>query len=125
MAEFLCKQETYRVLGCCFEVYKEKGCGFLEPIYQECLELELRTQDIPFIPQRELDIFYKGVRLQQKYKPDLLCFETVIVELKAVRELAAEHRAQVINYLRATGLRVALLVNFCHYPKLEYERFIV
>jgi GxxExxY protein len=125
MTEFLCKQETYRILGCCFEVYKEKGCGFLEPIYQECLELEMRTQEIPFVPQRELNIFYKGVRLQQKYKPDLLCFETVIVELKAVRELAAEHRAQVINYLRATGLRVALLVNFCHYPKLEYERFIV
>jgi GxxExxY protein len=120
----LFEEETYRILGACFEDYKEKGCGFLEAVYQECLCLELNLQQIPFEPHAELRLSYKGRRLEQFYQPDFICFGKIIVEIKAVSGLADEHRAQLHNYLKATGMRVGLLVNFGHYPKLEYERVI-
>lgn len=116
---------TYALLGACFEVYKEKGNGFVEPVYQECLELELGLQGIPFTAQSQLRLHYKSVELKQRYIPDLFCYEKIIVELKAVRRLTDEHRAQVLNYLHATSLRLGLLVNFGHYPKLEFERIIL
>lgn len=123
MTEFLHKDETYRILGACFEVYKEMGAGFLEPVYQECLEIELARQGIPFAAQMEVELFYKGRRLKHTYRPDFVCYDKVIVEAKAVSALDDSHRAQAINYLRASGLRVALLVNFSHCPNLEHERF--
>jgi len=112
-------------MGACFEVYKEKGCGFLEAVYQECLELELGIRTMPYVASVPLNLTYKGVQLRQRYVPDLICFQKIIVELKAVSELTDEHRAQVHNYLRATGYRLGLLVNFGHYPKLEYERIVI
>jgi GxxExxY protein len=118
------KNESYAILGACFEVYKEKGCGFLEAVYQECLEIELAMQNIPFQPQSELALDYKGRTLKQKYVPDVICYGKIIVELKAVKELTDEHRAQVHNYLKATGMKLGLLVNFGHYPKVEYERIV-
>jgi GxxExxY protein len=123
--ELLYKDESYTISGACFEVYKEKGNGFVEPVYQECLELEFGLQKIPFSSQTALRLAYKGVELKQRYIPDFLCFDKIIVELKAVKQLSDEHRAQVLNYLKATGLRLGLLVNFGHYPKLEYERIIL
>ena len=120
----LFEEETYKILGACFEVYKEKGCGFLEAVYQECLEIEFDLQAIPFLPQVELTLSYKGRTLKQKYVPDFLCFGTVVLEIKAVSDLADEHRAQLHNYLKATGHRVGLLVNFGHYPKVEHERIV-
>jgi GxxExxY protein len=105
-------------------VYKDKGCGFLEAVYQECLQIEFEIQGIPFVPQAELDLSYKGRRLTQKYKPDFIAFGQIIVELKAAAHLDDAHRAQVHNYLKATGHRLGLLVNFGHHPKLEYERII-
>ncbi len=125
MNELILKDECYQVMGACFEVYKEKGCGFLESVFQECMELELGFRGIPFVAQPELALSYKGVPLRQTYIPDLVCFGTVLVELKAVSKLADEHRAQVINYLHATGLRAGLLVNFGHYPKVEWEKIVV
>ncbi len=122
--ELLYKQESYDILGACFEVYKEKGCGFVEPVYQECLQLEFGFRNMPAVPQVELELFYKGHLLTQKYKPDFLCFEKIVLEIKAVSELIEEHRSQVHNYLKATGHRLGLLVNFGHYPLLEYERII-
>ena len=122
--ELLYKDEAYRIVGACFEVYNEKGSGFVEPVYQECLEIELGLQGIPFVPQAELNLFYKDQPLKQKYRPDFICFGAIIVELKAVSELAEEHRAQVHNYLKATSYRLGLLVNFGHYPKLCYERIV-
>ena len=119
------KEESYAIMGACFEVYKEKGSGFLEQVYQECLEIELEMRGILFVPKQELALNCKGRPLKSKYVPDLLCYDKIIVELKAVKELADEHRAQVHNYLRATGHRLGLLVNFSHYPKLEYERIVV
>ncbi len=120
----LYEEESYAILGACFEVYKDKGCGFVEAVYQECLELELCFQTIPFVPQSELQIVYKGHTLRQTYKPDFICFGKIIVEIKAVSALDDEHRKQVHNYLKATGFRLGLLINFGHHPKLEFERII-
>jgi GxxExxY protein len=118
------KEETYKIIGACFEVYKEKGCGFLEPVYQECLAIEFKLQTIPFTAQKSIALQYKGYKLQHTYEPDFICFGDIIVEIKAVSKLVDEHRAQLLNYLNATGAEVGLLVNFGHYPLLEYERFI-
>jgi GxxExxY protein len=101
------------------------GCGFLEAVYQECLEIELGEQGIPFRPRSEIGILYKGRELKQKYLPDFICFNKIIIEIKAVSELTDTHRAQCHNYVRATGYKVALLVNFGHYPKIEFERIVL
>ncbi|HEX3148319.1 MAG TPA: GxxExxY protein [Gemmataceae bacterium] len=124
MAEILFKDESYRIMGACFEVYKEKGCGFVEPVYQECLAIEFQIQGIPFSSQVALGRSYKGRRLEQTYKPDFIVFDQIIVELKAVSGLDDVFRAQVHNYLKATGLRHGLLVDFGRHPKLEYERIV-
>lgn len=118
------EDESYRIRGCVFEVYKEMGCGFLEAVYQECLEKEFCRVGIPFIAQQELRIRYKGDVLAQTYKPDLICFGATVVEIKAVKELLPEHRAQLQNYLKATGLELGFLVNFGHHPKAEIERIV-
>jgi GxxExxY protein len=125
MGKLLYEEETYKILGACFEVYKEKGCGFLEGVYQECLEIELAHLGIPFVAQHEIQLTYRGRALKQRYKADLLCFDKVIVEIKAVSALVDEHRAQILNYLNATGIRLGLLVNFGHHPKVEHERFVI
>jgi GxxExxY protein len=118
------EDESYQIMGACFEVYKEKGCGFLEAVYQECLEIEFGLQRIPFTSQVTLALAYKGRPLKQRYEPDFICFERIILEIKAVSQLSQEHRAQVHNYLKATAYKLGLLVNFGHYPKLEYERIV-
>lgn len=124
MNEFILGEETHALLGACFEVYKEKGCGFLEAVFQECLEMELADRGIPHVVQPRLKLSYKGRELKQSYQPDFLCFDKVLLEIKAVSALTAEHRAQVHNYLKATGHRVGLLVNFGHYPLVEHERIV-
>src|SRR5262249_49979981 len=116
--------ESYAIVGACFEVYKEKGCGFVEPVYQECLAIELELRSIPLQAQRELRLSYKGRTLLQFYKPDFVCYEKIILEIKAVSKLADEHRAQLHNYLKATGMRLGLLINFGHFPQLEMERIV-
>jgi len=124
MVEIIYKDESYKIIGACFEVYNEEGCGFLEPVYQECLEIELGLQGIPFHSQQQLELHYKGRLLTQRYIPDFVCYDKIVLEIKAVSALTDEHRAQVHNYLKATGYRLGLLVNFGHYPKLEYERIV-
>lgn len=123
--ELVHEKLTYEILGACFEVYEEKGAGFVETVYQECLEIELRLRGIPFTAQQALKLTYKGHDLHQPYKPDFICYGEVIVEIKAVSALTDEHRAQVLNYVKATGIKVALLVNFGHYPKVEFERLVL
>jgi len=125
MAELIYKDESYQIMGACFEVYKEMGCGFLEPVYQECLQLEFLDRGIVFQSKSELTLRYKGRILEKKYDPDFICFEKIIVEIKAVTELTSEHRAQVHNYLHATGYKLGLLVNFGYYPKIESERIVL
>ena len=122
--EVVYKEESYRIVGACFAVYREMGCGFLEAVYQECLEMEFLAQDIPFTPQAQLTLSYKGKPLRQKYVPDFICFDKIILEIKAVSELTDLHRAQIQNYLQATGHKLGLLVNFGHYPKLQSERIV-
>ncbi|MGH9899074.1 MAG: GxxExxY protein [Pyrinomonadaceae bacterium] len=122
MFDLIYKEEAYSINGACFNVYKDKGCGFLEPVYQECLAIEFESLQIPFVIQPQLEIFYRGRKLTQIYKPDFVCFGKIIIELKAVKNLANEHRAQVFNYLKATSFELGLLYNFGHYPGLEYER---
>ena len=125
MTTLIHEQETYAILGACFEVYREKGCGFLESVFQECLALEFSIQGIPAVAQVGMPLSYKGRPLVQRYVADFICYDKVIVELKAVSKITDEHRAQLQNYLHATGLRVGLLVNFGHFPKVEHERFVL
>ena len=124
MDDFLYKDETYQIIGACFEVYNEKGCGFLEPVYQECLEIELNIRGVPFQSQQPLKLDYKGQQLRKMYEADFVCFGKIVVEIKAVSSLADEHRAQLLNYLNATGMSAGQLVNFGHHPKLQYERMV-
>ncbi|MDQ6631080.1 MAG: GxxExxY protein [Verrucomicrobiota bacterium] len=120
--EIIFKEESYAIIGACFNVYKDKGCGFLEPVYQECLDIEFEFLKLPFIPRPSLSLTYRDRILNQKYIPDFICFDKIALEIKAVSQLVDDHRAQVLNYLNATGFDLGLLVNFGHYPKLEYER---
>lgn len=124
MTDILYKEESYQIVGAGFEVYNEVGSGFLEAVYQECLALELERKGIPFVQQPSLQISYKGLPLNQRYQPDFLCYSNIILEIKAVKALGNEHRAQVVNYLKASGHELGLLVNFGSHPKLEYERFV-
>mgnify|MGYP001011626027 CR=1 FL=1 len=120
--ELLFKDECYAIQGAVFDVYREMGCGFLEAVYQECLEKKFLTRQVSFESQKELILFYKNEKLVQTYKPDFICYQKIIVELKAVKEIAPEHKAQLINYLKATGLELGLLINFGSYPKAEIIR---
>ena len=125
MGKLKFEEESYQIRGAVFEVYREMGCGFLEAVYQECLAKEFTKMKIPFIAQAELTLQYKGERLNQTYKLDFICFGKIIVEIKAVKELADEHRAQVHNYLKATGYELGFLINFGHYPKVRIERIVL
>lgn len=115
--------ETFAVRGCAYEVYKVLRDGFLEAVYHECLAMEFAARSIPFSATPKLALTYKGRRLATTYSPDFVCFDRLIVELKAVRQIAPEHRAQTINYLKATGLSVGLLVNFGASGGVQIERF--
>lgn len=114
--------ESYKIMAACFEVHNRMGCGFTEPVYQECLEIELEHQNIPFVAQHELHLTYRKRTLKQTFKPDFICYDKIVVEIKAVDHLIDKHEAQVINYLNATGYELGILVNFGTHPKLEYKR---
>ncbi len=116
------EQETYKILGACFEVYKQKGCGFTEPVYQECLAIEFEIQKIPFVAQPKIRLAYKGRILEQFFRPDFICLDKIIIEIKALSDLIEVNKSQALNYLNATNFELALLINFGHYPKLEHKR---
>jgi len=117
-------QRTYAIIGAAMEVHRLLGAGFLEPVYQEALEIELTKRSIPFLPQSAFRVTYKGHELEAYYKPDLVCFDEVVVELKALRQLSSVEEAQLLNYLKVTGLHIGLLLNFGS-PSLEQRRFIL
>ena len=125
MTKLLFEDESYAIRGAVFEVYREIGCGFLEAVYQECLETELAERNIPFEAQKELPLTYKGKPLTQIYKADLVCYGQIVLELKATKTITAEHRAQTINYLKAANIRLGLLINFGSHPKATIERLIL
>jgi GxxExxY protein len=122
--ELIYKDESYAIIGACMTVYKDKGCGFLEPVYHECLEIEFEFNRIPFLSKPPQTLQYRRGTLVQRFSPDFLCDDKIILEIKAVSALTDEHRAQLLNYLSATGCKLGLLVNLGHYPRLEYERLL-
>lgn len=113
--------ETYQIIGAAMEVHKTIGCGFTEPLYQEAFEQELQLREIPFQREKSFHVTYKGKELKNEFRPDFVCFDKIIVELKAVDDFADEHFAQVYNYLKATGLSLGLLINFGK-KSLDYKR---
>ena len=116
-------RRRFKIIGAAMEVHKELGCGFLEAVYQEALEKEFTSRRIPFKAQPAIQLFYKGNPLNKTYQPDFVCYEQVIVEIKAVSCLSGTEEAQLINYLKATGLNAGLLLNFCS-KSLEHKRFV-
>jgi GxxExxY protein len=121
--QFPLKDETYIIIGAAMEVHNHLGGGFLENVYHEAFEIELNKQSIPYLRQPSIDIIYKGHKLSKHYFPDFVCFDSVIVEFKALSELTTDHEAQVLNYLKATGMKVGLLFNFGE-RSLKYRRLI-
>jgi len=125
MSKLLYEEETYKIRGAVFEVYKEMGPGFLEAVYQECLERELRLQEMPYESQKELCLYYKGEQLEQTYKPDFYCFDEIIVEIKAIKKFLPTDEAQLLNYLHGTNKKLGLLVNFGASETVEIKRFVL
>lgn len=119
------KDESFAIQGAIFEVCRVMGSGFLEAVYQECLAMEFNRRQIPFKAQIEMPLIYKNEPLCQTYRADFICFEKIILEIKAIKDIGDEHRAQVFNYLKATNFRLGLLVNFGHYPKATIERIVL
>jgi len=124
MAELLLKEEVFAIAGAAMAVYNELGPGFLEAVYHEAMEIELRQRTVPFDTHVPLPIVYKGQLLHKQYEADLIVFNQVIVELKALKELTGLEQAQLLNYLKATGHRVGVLLNFGSHPKLEWKRMV-
>jgi GxxExxY protein len=125
MTNIIYKEEGYKIQGAFFEVYHEMGCGYLESVYQECLEKEFRMQGIPFYKHPEIEIKYKNEVLKKKFEPDFICFDKIIVEIKATSKLIPKYEAQVTNYLKSTGMKLGLLVNFGAYPKVDILRRVL
>ena len=118
----LLEEESYLIRGAIFEVYKTLGAGFLESVYQEALEVELGAMNVPYKSQPEITISYKGQSLNKTYRADIVCYDSIILELKAVKQLLPEHMAQLQNYLRATKMRLGFLVNFGNSTGVEIKR---
>jgi GxxExxY protein len=121
--ELVYKEEVYRIVGAAMEVHRELGCGFLEAVYQEALETEFRIQQIPYQREVDLEIYYKEHLLKQYYKADFICYDRIVVELKALSALSSEHESQLLNYLKATGMTAGLLINF-GWTSLQYKRMV-
>ena len=123
MSEIILKDESYNIIGACMAVHRELGCGFLEAVYQEALEEEFKLRNISYAREQLLSITYKGKLLNKKYQADFVCYENIIVELKALSELNSTHQSQLINYLKASNIKLGLLVNFGQ-RSLETKRVV-
>ena len=124
MAELIYKEEVFAIVGAAMEVHTVLGPGFLEAVYQEALEIESRTRNLPFESQKPLQIRYKEHILKKEYIADLIYFNKIVVELKALDRLSGREEAQILNYLKATGMKVGVLINFGSHPKLEWKRLV-
>jgi len=123
MTDLIYKEEAYKIIGAALEVHKELGCGFLEAVYQEALEIEFKHQSIPFLREQKLELSYKGQKLTKYYVADFICYDKIVVELKALTQLDNQNIAQTINYLKATGYKLGLLINFGE-TSLKYKRLV-
>ncbi len=122
--DYLFKNKSYNIIGACMDVYNILRCGLSEPIYQDALEIEFELRNIPFDREKGLKVHYKDFVLQRTYRADFVCYDNIIVELKAIDELKSEHIAQVLNYLHITNFPLGLLINFGHKEHLEIKRLI-
>ena len=123
MVELLYKEESYKIIGSAMEVHRELGSGFLESVYHEALAFEFDNKEIPFDLEKKLEVNYKGQVLSKYYIADFVCYGKIIIEIKAINELSGVHESQVINYLKATGYKLGLLINFGA-ESLEYKRIV-
>ena len=117
------KKESYDIIGVAMAVHRELGLGFLEAIYQEALEEELKTAGIPYVREDNLNVYYKNKLLSKSYQADFICYGEIILELKASSDMSTSHQSQLINYLRVANLKLGLLINFGK-TSLEYKRII-
>lgn len=124
MSELIYEAESFAIRGACFEVYKEKGFGFLESVYHECLEIEFEISNIPFATKPKLQLDYKKRELKSKFEPDFVCYDKIVLELKAASALTDENRAQLHNYLKATGHKLGFLINFGQHRGVQIERIV-
>ena len=124
MSELILKKEVYAVVGAAIDVHRELGPGFLESIYQEAMEIELSSRNVPFVAQQPIAVQYKGVTLKKQFFADLVCFEQIIVEIKALAHLSGTEQAQLLNYLKGTGFPIGILINFGSHGKLEWKRLV-
>ena len=122
--QLISHEETRAIRGAVFEVYRQIGCGFLESVYQDCLEREFTLRGIPFEAQKKLHLYYKEEMIKPEFIADFVCYGKIIVEIKAISDTFAVHKAQVFNYLRMSRLKLGLLVNFGHYPGATVERVL-
>ncbi len=118
-------KESYAIIGAAMEVYNSLGTGFLEAVYQEALEIEFAQRNILFESQKRLQILYKGQPLTKEYIADFVCFGNIIVEIKALKGLSGIEDSQILNYMKATGLRCGILINFGNAKELERKRFVL
>ncbi len=124
MTELIYKDEVFAIVGAAIEVHRVLGSGFLEAVYQEAMEIETASRKIPYVSQQILQIQYKQHILKKEYIADMVCFEKIIVEFKALDQLTGKEESQLINYLKATGYKVGVLINFGSNKKLEWKRFV-
>jgi GxxExxY protein len=124
MKNIIYQEESYNIIRACISVHKELGCGFLEAVYQEALAIEFRNYSIPFNQETSLDIYFRNMKLNKKYIADFICYDKIIIELKAISKIATEHEAQILNYLNATGLKLGILINFGQIS-LTYKRLVL
>ena len=124
MKNIIFQEESYNIIRACISVHKELGCGFLEAVYQEALAIEFRNYGIPFNQEMSLDIYFRNIKLNKKYIADFICYDKIILELKAISKITTEHEAQVLNYLKATGLKLGILNNFGQIS-LTYKRLVL
>lgn len=125
MPELILKDEVYAIVGAAMEVYYTLGVGFAEPVYQCALAIEFERRRVPFAREPKLEVVYKGVPLNKTFRPDFVCYDQVIVELKCQFRLTGVEESQIINYMRITSLHVGLLMNFGARPKLEWSRYVI
>jgi GxxExxY protein len=123
--ELLYKDEVYAIIGAAMDVYNNLGSGFLEAVYQEPMEIETASRKIPALPEQKLYVKYKGMPLKKFYEADLICYEKIIVEIKAMEKLTSREEAQILNYLKATGIQVGILINFGAHNNLEWKRLVL
>jgi GxxExxY protein len=124
MMELILKDEVYAIVGVAMDVHRVLGPGFLEPVYQEAMEIESVGRQLPFKAQPVLKIRYKEHTLKKEYVPDFIFYDQIIVEIKALDRLSGKEESQILNYLKATGYKVGVLINFGSHPKLEWKRFV-